>query len=454
MSESTAAGPLAKYRWLQQLLIMLAAAVVLSWQSLTLLTAQLPALVLPGPAVVAPLAFLCVAFVHRFPGRRKMSFDTETDSIVGAAFGLLGAWLLYWMPHRFGLQFWLWRPDLIGLTFAILAVAAFVAGTGFALYLALPALVAAIAMSPELGLLLSRHLGGSVPAGVVSGLIAVAPIYLASPFARPGVPQRIVAALAGSLALSVAAQLGGLSMQGVSVLGALGALAAIEAMMILRSPEAQGRRIHLAPVDRPRMAVLVVLAIAFAPLDAMIPTFASAAAAPVARVLQPGPQLIGAVGLPAHVTTVAWKLPSPPGIARAAEVMTTTGSSSSDVLTYPLESLIRWLGSTCPGTTTYSVDGRRVAMTEYVNVETGVTWDVYRWFWQSATRFQRVTLFLSWGTRDRDVPLPELALAPGRDALRTVGLFISNRRITCDDSLLGDATGLALARQLMEQESR
>jgi hypothetical protein len=92
-------------------------------------------------------------------------------------------------------------------------------------------------------------------------------------------------------------------------------------------------------------------------------------------------------------------------------------------------------------------------MTEYVNVETGVRWDVYRWFWQSHTHFQRVTLVLSWGTRDRDVPLPGPALAPGRDALRTLGLFVSNRRITCDDSLLTTATGLALARELMEQES-
>ncbi|OAI38474.1 hypothetical protein AYO39_01105 [Actinobacteria bacterium SCGC AG-212-D09] len=433
----------------QQLLVLTLAVAVVSGQSVVLLSQQFSALALPGPALVAPLSLVCVLLMHRFQPRRRISFDTETDAIVGAALALLGAWLLYWVPHRFGVQFWLWRPDLAAVALAALALAAFGGGTAFALYLALPVTAAAVAMSPELALILGHCVGGHVVDGVASGAIAAGPLYLAAPLTKPRAWVRVGAAIAGALLVSVAAYTAGLSLQVISILGALGALGATEALVLAAARRRDAARLRLAPIARSRIILLAGLAVALAPLDAAIPTFAATAAAPTAGVLRPGPELVGALALPGHVSTIAWRIPTRPEIASAAEAITTTGAGPASVLTYPLESLLRWLGSTCPGTSTLRIGGRQVAMTQYSDVKTGARWDVYRWVWRSARRFQRVTVVLSFGTRYGDVPLPSLMPVPMRDAFRTLGMFISNRQIVCQTGALERAGGSALVGRLM-----
>jgi hypothetical protein len=241
------------------------------------------------------------------------------------------------------------------------------------------------------------------------------------------------------------------SVQSSSYIAAAAAIGGAEATLIWGWRSRATARAPISPVNGRRLILLVALAAGFGALDGTIPTFAAAHSSTTSRLLEPGPDVLGQSSTATGVTTTAWRFGRATSQSNETVIVTATGPSAASVLTYPTDTLLDWSGSKCPESTTHLVAGRDVSTGEYFDDAAGITWELYQWSWQTTSRFQRVTVMLALGPSDVAVPIPTVATDVGADVLRTVDLFVSNRRIKCDGSSLHLTRGLGIARFLMKE---
>jgi hypothetical protein len=436
-------------------LLLVLAVAVLAWRSIVLTTEQAHALVLPGAVLLAPISVAAILLVNRSPGRGKLPFDDETDVIVAFTFAVLGGWFLYWTPHRFGSDYWLWRPDLLAIALCAAAVATITTGSGVILYVGLPLVAATIVSCPLLGLLVHDVNSGIVVVAVVSALAAVLPLLLAQPHVlREKLRQGGLALAAGVLA-AVVGKVTKISSVDVSFVAAGLAFVAVEAMILRAAPEPRARGAHGAPLVTWRLLTVVVLVVGFALLDGAIPTFSSVSTSSVKSLLTPTSEPLGQLDAPGGLTTTAWGVKSS-GESHdlASEVYTSTAPTKAAVLTYPVESLIKWLGAPCPNQRHETIDGITVKSSQYTNSQAGTNWNIYTWNWHNSDGYQRVSLIMAYGLQGNVAELPVLTRSALSNGISTVGLFVANRHIVCFNSPARLASGNDLVSQLIAEGRR
>jgi hypothetical protein len=437
-------------RWGQaRLAVLVLATAALGWRTLAELVAQHGALPLPAVVVVAPLAALVAVALHRIPLTSKLPSDRETDVIIGLTLLVLGGWLVIRPPSRLGDQFWLWRPDLLGVAICTVAVAALLSGTRFALWAAGPVLVAGIVSAPGAQLVLAglpQHRGR---AGAAAALLAAAPLLVARPIDRRSLAARIACAGGAAVVGAVLAAAFPVAV-GTAAAAILGAVA-VEAV-ILRLGVRTGQTAN--PDRRPgrgSLAWLVAAVALVAGAQAWVPT-AHSAVPPSPRLVTAGSDVIGAAHLANGVDVEEWRLDLGLPANRAVVVSSVTGPSPAALLTYPTTVLLKFGAAPCPNRRTVHVGGRKVTVVQYLDWNNGYRWVDFTWAWKTATRAQRVDVVAANGPAGAPVAIPTVAPSPLTDAVRTIGAFVAGRHPQCG---LGgtpeDAFLTTITKRLMHQ---
>jgi len=408
------------------------AVTTISWHSLAISFTQAPSMTAAAATPAAVIAMAAVLLFHRLPSPSKGAppRDSETDYIVAITLLFIGAWVVFWAPARFTDAFWLWRPDIIGLSIAAAGFAALLGGTRFAMWIA-PSLVAVSAASiPATGLVLTGFFPSPIRVAAASSLLAVGPLLVARPITRVHIWRRWLG-IGVSIGVGVLlAPLLSINTYTVSVIAAtitvVGSEIAWHLTTILRHP------IHMPdiPIKLSRVLVACVLVAAFAILDATPPTWSSFYATRANSVLLPAHQNLGSFYTVNNLSVSGWIL-SNPHPNQLVELILTTGKRPADVLTYPLSSLVKTPPTECPNVTEMRIGRIHVQASLYTDSANGFRWQVFTWSWHSPELFQRLSLVVATGPAG--IPVPPIAIHPQPipDALRTLGAFIANRHLIC-----------------------
>jgi hypothetical protein len=417
--------------------------------SLALSIAQSPADPLPAVAPLALVAAACSLLLVAVPLRAPRVTDTETDVIASLAPLLLGGWMLATAAGRLGDHFWEWRPDLVGLWLCAIGIACVLLGTRAAGFLAAPLAAAALAATPITQLLLTGLAPGPGRAALVAAFLTGLPFLVKRAPARRVRLVRLAVAAAGVLGAAAAAhELGA----GAGVAGLIGASSGVIAGAAYAGRRRPGTRrgVPLGTLGRSRVALLLVAGGAVAAIElgdvprwpiAAPGTYGSVAAPPGAASyeLRPG------------VTVAAW--PFDPGGPddQLGMVVLTSGQSVPAVVTVPFDGLVHWPVDACPTVQTLRLDGLRVDLHLYADVERGFRWSTLQWVSRRpGGGLERVDAILAQGPSGEPSELPAFAPDLGLDAERTAGRFVAARHLDCqlDVPQGADVLGTVLGRVL------
>ncbi|HUZ20020.1 MAG TPA: hypothetical protein VMU75_05550 [Acidimicrobiales bacterium] len=384
---------------------------------------------LPAVTLVAPLATVVALFTWRVPAATPQVQDPETDVILSVPPLLLGAWLVYWGPRKLGVQFYLFRPDLIGLFLVSVALASLLLGARFAAGAARSLALCALVCCPVVQLFIAGIGPGALRVAAASTL-ACLPLVAGLGRSWPRLAVLLVAGAAtgGAAGALVASVTDSPAAAGFSaaVLACAGALVAHLSL----APTSPRVLVPLAVLRLRRVVVVALVAGAVGLLDTVVPALALAGPARPRPALDPRGRS-QAESVRPGVAVRRWEVALPPAPSGHALVVTTTGPSVAATLTYPMDSLLAWPDAPCPTRDLLRSDGLDVTISLYSSAFTGYRWEELEWGWPTTAGYQRVDLVISSSPNGDGLVFPALRPEVVLDALRTSTDFVANRQVDC-----------------------
>jgi hypothetical protein len=418
---------------------------------------QFHSLLLPGVAIAAPLGAVVVSVVHRLPTRGRLPIDAESDYIVCFIGLVVGLWILFWTPVKFGSLFLYWRPDLIGAAIVAISLAALIGGTRFALWVAPTFLGLSVALMPVTQLTLAGVNPPHLRLAVASGLLGALPILLARPFSRWWLALRWAVALAVAVAAGVLGHAAKLSTTELSLLAAIGAAVGAELVAVLRGSVLRGTMMPNVTFETWRLLPLAVICAGSMTLEGTLPVVPSiTASSPAISTTLPQAKLVSSYRAGNGLEVEGWTVKEHTPQNIAVLVVTTIGASPSTVLSFPSSALIQWTAEPCTNVRTLNVEGVQVTETLYEDLLNGYRWEEFEWATRLGDRYQRMTAIVASSPSGEPVPLPTVHASSAQTTVDTAEIFVANRHGSCStldtttqhlsSRLIKDLLGPELAR--------
>jgi hypothetical protein len=384
---------------------------------------------LPAVTLVAPLATLVALFSWRVPAATPRVQDPETDIILSVPPLLLGVWLVYWGPRKLGDQFFLFRPDLIGLFLVSVALASLLLGARFAAGAARSLAACALVCCPVVQLSVAGIDPGALRVAAASTL-ACLPLVVGLGRSWPRLAVLLVGGVAAGAAVGALAASITPSPSAAGFSAATTACAGAFFVHLLLVPSSPRVLVPLAVTRLRRIAVVAVVAGSVGLLDTLVPALSLAGPARPRPPLSPRGRSQLEIVRPG-VAVRRWVVAMPLVPSDHALVVTTTGPSAAASLTYPIDSLLAWPDPVCPTRYVVRSDGLDVAVSLYTSAFTGYRWEEFEWGWSTAAGYQRVDLVVSSSPAGNGLVFPTLHPEVVLDALRTSTDFVANRQVDC-----------------------